>query len=364
MEETAQADAFDAKPAGRGGALAPARSAPSPVVASGCMNLIVKLVLFPILGLVAMFIFASTIAAAIFSGDSDKVAERFHSLDESAKNKIAIIAVEGAIIDGEGFVKKQIDAVRNDPDVKGIVLRINSPGGSVTASDYMLHHLVKLREERGLPIVVSMGGIAASGGYYVAMAVGDQPNSIFAEPTTWTGSIGVVIPHFNVEGLMKRFEIEDDSVKSHPLKQMGSPSRKLTDQERRIFQGLVDDCFDTFKRVVKSGRKNMTDAKLAELATGQVFTTRQALDSGLVDKEGFIEEAIDRAIELANLTKDGVKVVRYRRPPVLFDFLPSAQAKSSRGPDAQALLDLLSPRAYYLCTWLPVAAASGELSEE
>ena len=104
---------------------------------------------------------------------------------------MAIITVSGVIVDGDGYVKKQIERVRQDEDVKAIVLRVNTPGGTVTGSDYILHHLNRLRAERKLPLVVSMGSVAASGGYYVSMAVGDQPQSIYAEPTTTTGSIGV-----------------------------------------------------------------------------------------------------------------------------------------------------------------------------
>jgi protease IV len=307
--------------------------------------------------------------------------EKFHSLTRGADNKIAIIRVEGTILDGEGYVKQQIDAVRKDPTVKAVVLRVDSPGGTVTGSDYIYHHLTKLRREKPkddseaaakkgaaaptgpseLPLVVSMGGMAASGGYYVAMAVGEQPDAIFAEPTTWTGSIGVVIPHYNVAGLMERFDVQEDSIKSHPLKQMGAPTRKMTVEERDIFQGLVDDSFARFKEIVRSGRpKFKTDpAALDALATGQVFTTRQAIESGLVDREGFLEEAIDRTLELAGLDKEKTQVVEYERPIGLFDVVLASQAappSQAAGIDLAALLDLTAPRAYYMCTWLPTIA--------
>lgn len=343
-------------------ALAPNRSprAPATSASGGCLMAIVKMVVAPLVGLAIMTVFALVFAGTLFPAGDEKPAEKFHSLNAQATDKIAIVTVDGTILEGEGFVKKQIDAVRADEHVRAVVLRIDSPGGSVTASDYMLHHLVKLREERNLPIVVSMGGMAASGGYYVAMAVGKEKDSIFAEPTTWTGSIGVVIPHFNVEGLLKRYEIEDDSIKSHPLKQMGTPTKKLTEQERKIFQALVDDCFDTFKQTILSGRPNLGADKLDELATGQVFTAKQAIANGLVDKQGFIEDAIDRAIELAGLSREHVKAVRYRRPPAIFDLFAGAQAKAAPAIDAKGLADLLTPRAYYLCSWLPTLAQSGE----
>ena len=278
--------------------------------------------------------------------------------------KVAIITLEGTILHGDGFVKKQIDQIRKDDAVKAIVLRVNSPGGTVTASDYLYHHLKKLVEERKLPLVVSMGGIAASGGYYVSMAVGDRPETIFAEPTTWTGSIGVVIPHYNVAGLMDKWQIEDDSVKSHRLKQMGTPTRVMTEEEREIFQGLVDDSFGRFKEIVKAGRPAFQEHEeaLSKVATGQVFTTRQALANGLVDKEGFIEDAIDQAIALAKLDKQEVKAVKYKRSAGLVDLLLSS-AQSRTAPqgataDLALLLELASPRGYYLCTWLPTAAVN------
>jgi protease-4 len=200
-----------------------------------------------------------------------------------------------------------------------------------------------------------MGGIAASGGYYVSMAVGDTPQVIFAEPTTWTGSIGVVIPHYTVAGLMDDWHVAEDSIKSHRLKQMGSPTKVMTEEERAIFQALVDDSFGRFKEIVKSGRPayRKQPADLDKVATGQVFTTNQALANGLVDKEGFIEEAIARAVELAKLDKSKVKVVRYKHLGGLFDLLQAEARAPTPAGDLATFLELTSPRAYYLSTWLP-----------
>ena len=183
---------------------------------------------------------------------------RWHSLSKTATDKIAIITVEGTILGDEGFVKKQIDQVRDDDHVKAVVLRVDSPGGTVTGSDYIYHHLKKLAEDKQIPLVVSMGSIAASGGYYVAMAVGDTENTIFAEPTTWTGSIGVIIPHYDISGLLEKWDVKDDSIASNPLKMMGSPTRKFPEpiraEEQQILQGLVDSSFDGFKEIVLASR--------------------------------------------------------------------------------------------------------------
>lgn len=292
----------------------------------------------------------------------DSLREQHHSLSKTATDKVAIITLEGTIFDGDGFVKKQIDHVRDDKSVKAVVLRVNSPGGTVSGSDFLYHHLKKMVADRGLPLVVSMGGIAASGGYYVSMAAGDKhENVIFAEPTTWTGSIGVVIPHYDVSQLMEKWDIADDSIKSHRLKQMGSPTRPMTEEEREIFQALVNDSFERFKDIVKAGRPRFAndDNALTKVATGQVFTTHQALANGLVDQEGFIEDAIDRAIQLANLDKEHVRAVKYKHLGGVFDLLDIRARSQAPSNELAALLELASPRAYYLCTWLPVAMATG-----
>src|SRR6478735_12005425 len=172
---------------------------------------------------------------------ADMPQEKYHSLAQFATKKIAIVEVSGAIMEGEdSFAEKQIDRVRQDSDVVGVVVRVNSPGGTVTGSDFIYHHLRELAEKRKLPIVVSMGSVCASGGYYVAMAVGSQPDAIFAEPTTWTGSIGVIIPHFDVSGGLSKLGISEDSIASAPLKKMGSPTQPMTEEERKILQTLVD----------------------------------------------------------------------------------------------------------------------------
>ena len=294
----------------------------------------------------------------------DRVQEKYFSLDHRGQDKVAILSIEGTIISGEGFFKQQVDhAIQDAKDgrLKALVVRVNSPGGTITGSDYMYHHLHRLAEETKIPIVVSMGGLAASGGYYVSMCVGDTPESIFAEPTTWTGSIGVVIPHYNLGVLMDKWGIQEDAIASGRLKTMGSFARKMTDEERTVFKELVDDGFTRFKDIIKQGRpKFRKDPEALDLlATGQIFTADQALKNGLVDKIGFIDDAIDRAIRLAHLDKDNVKVVKYKAEPRLSDLLFGIQGRQQQSLDLSALLEAATPRAYYLCTWLPVLAGSG-----
>jgi protease-4 len=288
-----------------------------------------------------------------------RVQEQFISHQSSARDKIAVISVEGVILEEDGFVKREIDRAAHDANVKGVVLRVESPGGTVTASDYLYHHLGELREKSKIPIVVSMGGIAASGGYYLSMAVGDKPDTIFAEPTTWTGSIGVVIPHYNFAELMKTWGVMDDSIASHRLKTMGSFTKPMTEEERQIFQTLVDESFTQFKNIVKSGRPKFRKdpAALDKLATGQVFTADQALKAGLIDKIGYLDAAVDRAIQLAGVSADNVRVVKYKREITLASMFLEGQSES-RSFDLAKMLDLAAPRAWFLWTTVPPLATA------
>ncbi|NOZ40800.1 MAG: signal peptide peptidase SppA [Planctomycetes bacterium] len=315
-----------------------------------------------LLGMSVMALFGLTSAYQSYFSPPGGPQEKYHSLIKTAQEKIAIVDVSGTIMEGDGFVKKQLDFIREDEDVVAIVLRVDSPGGTVTGSDYLYHHIRKLCEDRDLPLVVSMGSICASGGYYLAMAVGDEEDAIFAEPTTWTGSIGVVIPHYDFSGLLENWDIKDDSIASHKYKLMGSPTRSLNEEqraeERALFQELVNLSFEGFKDIVRSGRPKFRadDAALDAIATGQIFTAKQARDKGLVDKIGFIEDAIERAAELAGRDLDSVRCVKYDEPtPSLATLLSSAKSNppSLLGADLRSFLDMTAPRAYYLCTWLP-----------
>ncbi|MEQ8846915.1 signal peptide peptidase SppA [Botrimarina sp.] len=298
-----------------------------------------------------------------YFGDGQGPNEKHHSLSRDAADKIAILKVTGPIIEGDDYVEQQIEKIERDDAVKAIVLRIDSPGGTVTYSDRLYHKITQLADERELPLVVSMGSLCASGGYYIAMAVGDQEEAIYAEPTTWTGSIGVVIPSYNVADAMWWTGVKDLSVASGDLKLMGSPTRKRSAKEAAIFRGLVRQAFDGFKEVVKAGRPAFRDDEqaLEAVTTGQVFAAKQALENGLVDRLGFIEEAIERAAELAGLSTDSVRAVEYeRRLTPIQQFLaagsPGRPAVAEQG--LRGLIELSAPRAYYLSTLAPVWLAS------
>jgi protease-4 len=285
--------------------------------------------------------------------------ERYVSGDKFGKDKVVVLTISGVIMDGDGFVKRQIDRIREDDNAKAVVVRVESPGGTVTGSDYIFHHLKRLREEKKIPLVVSMGSIAASGGYYVSMAVGDEARTIYAEPTTTTGSIGVMMPHYDVSGLMEKLNVKDDTIATHERKTMLSMTKPLAGENRAVVQATIDQMFDRFKSVIKEGRPvfNKDPAALDQLATGEVFLAEKAKMHGLVDEIGFIEDAIDRALELAHLSKESTRVVKYRKPESLVDILEGTAARAP-GMDLGAILDLSTPRAYYLFSSFPAAVST------
>lgn len=310
----------------------------------------------------AFFALAQFLSFRSYFDNSHGITEKYHSGAKLATDKIAIIAVEGIIADADGFVKGQIDRVREDSDVKAVIVRIDSPGGTVTASDFIWHHLNKLRQDRKIPLVVSMGGIAASGGYYVAMAVGDESQSIYAEPTTTTGSIGVMFPHYDFSGLMERFNVKDDSLVTHPRKEMASMTKPMTEDHRALLQAYIDESFARFKRVVQSGRPKFKNdpAALDKIATGEIFSADKAKQHGLIDEIGFLEDVIARAAKLANVSEKDVRIVEYQRPVSLLDFgvlaaMPEVPHRTSR---LDAMLELTTPRAYYLASTLPPLLSS------
>ena len=315
-------------------------------------------------GLSLLAAIGSAAAFAQYFQKDARVLETYHSLSRRAADKIAIVTVAGAIMGGDGFARAQLDHVADDPAVKAIVLRVDSPGGTVSGSDEIHNRLSRLLADRELPVVVSMGGLAASGGYYVAMANGGRDDVIFAEPATLTGSIGVIIPHFDLSKMLKRFDVRDDSVASGPLKEMLSPTKdrtpELADRERRLLKALVDDMFVRFKEIVRAGRPKLDAEAVDKVATGQIFTAQQAKEAGLVDRIGFLEDAVARAVELAGLTDTTARVVKYSKPKGLLDEVLGGDAGAGGRVTLEAFAELTTPRAWYLCSWWPALVTAAE----
>jgi len=209
---------------------------------------------------------------------------------------------------GPSRVKEELEKAAQDGRVKAVVLRINSPGGTVSAADIIHHEIARFKKEQQVPVVACFMGLAASGGYYVAQAA----DEIVAHPTTLTGSIGVVAMKLNVKGLMDKVGVAEDTVKAGRWKDFWSPFRPATEEEKRMMQAIIDDFYRRFVMVVEQGRK-LTRKEVRQVADGRIFTAEQARDLKLVDRLGYLEDALESARDRAGLT-EAAKVVVYHRP--------------------------------------------------
>jgi protease-4 len=229
---------------------------------------------------------------------------------------------------GTDFIIRQIQAARDDAEVKAVVIRINSPGGSAPASQEVGEELKKLRAA-GKVVVASMGDIAASGGYWIA-ALCDK---IYANPATITGSIGIYIPYTNLEELFNKIGMHGEKIKSGPHKDMLSPERPMTKEERAIVQEMVDDLYEQFVAVVSEGRK-LDPAKVRQLADGRIYTGRQAKTLGLVDEMGAMEDAVNAAAKMAGI----------KGKPVLREYGRDGWWETIFGSSSQSLAETLFRR--------------------
>ena len=205
-------------------------------------------------------------------------------------------------------IREQLDAARRDASIRGVLLRIDSPGGGATASDVIYSELLRFKRDRAVPIVAHFLGMAASGGYYVAMAA----DELVAEPTTVTGSIGVIFAGVNLSGLMERWGIEDQTLTAGRYKDAGSMLRPQTREDREILQSVIDDLYARFRTVVGRGRPELSPGRIDTLADGRLYSAKQALENGLIDRVGDIEEAVGRLQERAGVERS--VVVSYHRP--------------------------------------------------
>ncbi|MEQ9454567.1 MAG: signal peptide peptidase SppA [Phycisphaeraceae bacterium] len=268
-------------------------------------------------------------------------------VDEPARRtKIAMIDVTGVIVNacnnsllqqGENPVAalhEKLERARNDDQVAAVLLRINSPGGSVTASEAMHHEIRRFKASSGKPIVVIMMDVAASGGYYIACAA----DRIVAYPSTVTGSIGVIMQTVSLKPALDRWGIEATTLRSGAIKGAGSPIDVLTDDQKAIFQQMIDTYHQQFVSIVDAGRTSLDRATIEKLADGRVYTGRQAADLGLIDAVGDLYHAFDLAKRMAQLEQ--ADLVLYHRP---LDYVagPYASTQTPQTP-AQTTINLLS----------------------
>lgn len=280
----------------------------------------------------------------------EKSQETFVSGDKLADDKIAIIPIVGTIM--PPFTERVLGMIKNaseDDAVKGVILSIDSPGGLVADSHQMYHRLKLLAAKK--PIYVSMKRICASGGVYAAMGIGES-GKIFAEPTTWTGSIGVIIPRYDFTGLGEKFGVTSDSLTTGEFKDSLNPLKPVTDREREVWGEILEDSFARFVKIVAEGRKGLDEETVrTKLATGQIFTADQAVANGLIDDIKFQDEVIEILQKDLALTK--VRVIKYGYIPTTLELLlGSAQARQPENP-LKTLFDNNVPRAMYYFGWGP-----------
>jgi protease-4 len=239
-------------------------------------------------------------------------------LGRSAGEKIGVVEIEGMIIDSKETVE-DIVKFKEDTGVAGIVLRINSPGGSVAPTQEIFREVQKARERK--KVFVSMGSVCASGGYYIAAAA----NRIYANPSTITGSIGVIMEQTVVEDLLKKIGVQANTLKAGELKDAGTPFRKMTEQERLYLNSILQDIHGQFVKDMASGRK-MSPEVAAKLSDGRIYTGTQAKNLGLIDNIGTFYDTVDDLKTTLNIK--GKPVLLYGKKP--FSFLRFLAASIAR----------------------------------
>jgi protease-4 len=242
---------------------------------------------------------------------------------------VAVIPLDGTITSGpqdyfttSGItpdrVRSLLDQAASIPSVKAVVVQVNSPGGSVVASDEIYHALLAFEK----PVVISMGDTAASGGYYISCA-GDN---VMAHPDTLTGSIGVISQFLNVQELMDKVGVDAVVITTGPRKDIGSPFRDMTEAERELWRGILDQVYEDFLDVVVESR-GLSAETVRELADGSIYTGQQAQDLGLVDSVGTRQTAIDKAAELGGIVGEP-RVIELRTQPSILEMLYGFQGRS------------------------------------
>jgi protease IV len=274
-------------------------------------------------------------------------------------NKIAILSVDGVIQDtgnassifesptyNHRVFMEKLEYVKNDDTIKGIILRVNSPGGGVVESAEIHDKLVEIKKETKKPIYVSMGATAASGGYYISTPA----DKIFASTSTMTGSLGVIMQTINYEGLADKYGVDFVTIKSGPFKDIMSPSREMTEEERNILQSMVNNSYEGFVKVISDGRGIPVD-QVKKIADGRIYDGRQAKELNLIDGFGYIDDVIEKM--RTDLHIKDAQVVRYTETIGLTSLFKMGAGKLA-GADLEmaGLMKILSspnsPRLMYL----------------
>ena len=248
-------------------------------------------------------------------------------------------------------VREELKKAAEDKRIKGLIIRINSPGGTVTSSDIIYREISKFKEKKKIPVIACIMELAASGGYYVALAA----DNIIAHPTSVTGSIGVIALKFNAKGLMEKIGIEDETIKAGDKKDFLSPLRPMTKEEREILQNMLDDFHERFMDIVEESRKELAMDQIRVLADGRVYSAEQAFEVKLIDGIGYLDDAIELVKKRAGIDK--ARVIIYHRPYSyknnIYSRMTGSDFKNINlvNLDLGNLLDDMGLRFMYL--WLP-----------
>jgi len=266
----------------------------------------------------------------------------------TTKGKDGMFQQEASIV---SRVREDLKKAVQDKRVKGLIMRVNSPGGTVTSSDIIYREINRFKAEKKIPVIACVMELAASGGYYVSMAA----DTIVVNPTSVVGSIGVIALKFNAKGLMEKIGVEDETIKAGDKKDLWSPFRPNTKEEREILQNMLDNFHERFMKIVTEGRKELSLEQVKVLADGRVFTAEQAGREKLIDEIGYLDDAIDLAKKRAGIDK--ARVIMYHRP---YSYKNNIYSKAMDSDikninlvniDLGKLLDDMGLRFMYL--WLP-----------
>ena len=262
-------------------------------------------------------------------------------------NKVVVISIQGVInSETSSDIRSQIQTARNDANVKALIIRTNTPGGGVAASDQIHHEIEKFRQHTGKPVVAFMQSVAASGGYYTSVAC----DRIIAEPTVITGSIGVIMQVLGVQGLMEdKLGVKAVTIKSGEKKDWPNMFKDMTDEQKKYLEDkVVMPAYNRFVRLVDKGRTKLSEAEVRVLADGSIYAADEALQKGLIDQVGYMESAIELAKALADT--GNVHVVEYKKT-FSFASLMAAESKLGINIDSKMIDEASTPRLQYL--WQP-----------
>jgi len=331
--------------------------------------LVVLMICLVVFGsVVALFVAGFYAAGSAFGGMTEvspfetrknKFVEELVEGGHFASNKVVVVDIKGVIMNADGgfyqianskTICDQLEQAGNDSKVSAVILKLDTPGGEVTAAD-MIHHKVMQLKGKNIKVVACMESVAASGGYYIAVA----SDYIIAHRLTTTGSIGVIIETMNYQKLFNKIGLQAEVYKSGEMKDMLNGARPRTDAERQLTQDIITEVYGEFVDIVAAGRKskNITveQIKTTQIGDGRIFSGKKALELGLVDGLGFFEDAIDKAVSLAKI-KDDYKVVTYRRVFSFSDFFMSMKGPGNKIkidiPGMKSWTNMLEPGKVYL----------------